>query len=275
MTGAPNSSRLGAVSPRELIASMRLEFANWYTLGPLSWVAVPSRCPPRDGIPQLARKRVTVRIRGGYRAECRLDEFYPFVEVFALRAYDVPGVMWTQVRRIVDVGANVGAATLWFAREAPTATVVAVEPASRTSSTLSHNIRANRLQGRVRVVAAALAGRSGGVELEQAGPSVSRRTREPPTGSVEQVPALSLEDLLNRCALPEVDLLKLDCEGAEFDALLSTTDPVLRRNRVIVGEYHSKNRTELERLISRLQKAGFDASSWGNDSVGLFEAVRA
>jgi FkbM family methyltransferase len=270
-----SASKDTEATARALVRGLRKEFANWYILGPLSWIVLPSRLPPRGGIAHLAGRRVTVKIRGGYKAQCRLDEFFPFVEVFALRAYDVANVCWTHLRTIVDVGANVGAATLWFARQSPHATIIAVEPASSVRSVLVKNIRANHLEGRTEVVAAALADHSGSVALDQSAPSVSRKSQKAGSGVAERVPALSLNELLDGFGLGEVDLLKLDCEGAEFDVLLSSDDRVLRRNRVIVGEYHSANPGEQERLIARLKAAGFHASSSGDASLGLFEAVRA
>jgi len=267
-------SRLGAPSVRRLLSGLYSEFANWYVLGPLGWVVLPSRCPPKGGIPSVAGKRLIVKTRSGYQAESGIDEFFGFFEVFALGVYDVPDLNWSEVRTIVDVGANVGAATLWFARRAPHAIIVAVEPASKVRSILNGNIRANRLEGRVEVLAAALAGRTGLVEFDQPRSSVAARIVRNGSGKTERVRAVSLEDLLDGCGLAEVDLLKLDCEGAEFDALLSSDARVLRRNRVIVGEYHSASRAELEQLIARLNEAGFATSSSDHDSVGLFEAVR-
>lgn len=273
MSPASDLPSLSELSLRSLIQGCQREFTNWYLLAPLSWMALPSRCPPRRGVASLAGRQVTVKIRNGYRARCRLDEFFPFVEVFALRAYDVQRVRWPDARTIVDVGANVGAATLWFAREAPHATIIAVEPASRVTSVLRYNIHANRLERRVRIVSAALAGRSGTVEIAQTGASVSRKVGRG-SSKAERVRAISLEELLDRHGLGEVDLLKLDCEGAEFDVLLSSDDRVLRRNRVIVGEYHVPNRAELRRLLGRLEEAGFTTTASSGESLGVFEALR-
>ena len=263
-----------APSPRRLLLGLRREFANWYVLGPVSWVVLPSRCPPRGGVKSLARRHVTVAVRGGYRAECRIDEFFSFVEVFVLREYEIAGVPWTSVRTIVDVGANVGAATLWFAQKAPESTIIAVEPSSEAARLLTRNVRVNRLDGRVRVAAVALADRAKEVALRQVGSSVFGKTTERESTPGERVAALSLGDLLEQHGLDEVDVLKLDCEGAEFDILHSSDDRLLRRHRFIVGEYHAEKRAELEGLLSRLEAARFSVSSSGGESLGLFRAVR-
>jgi FkbM family methyltransferase len=252
---------------------LREEFANWYVLGPLTWLALPSRLPPRDGIDALARRRVVVRMRGGGRATCRLDEFFSFVEVFVLREYDHPNLDWERVRTIVDVGANVGAATIWFARRCRNAAIVAVEPARESVAGLTANLRTNRLQDRVRVVPAALSGRTGSVYLSQNGSSVYAQTHATSSPRAERVDALSLADLFDRCGLEEVDVLKLDCEGAEFDALLASHEGLLRRVGAIVGEYHGAGR-DVSSLAARLEHAGFATHFEGTPDLGLFSALR-
>jgi FkbM family methyltransferase len=48
-----------------------------------------------------------------------------------------------------------------------------------------------------------------------------------------------------------IDLLKLDCEGSEFDILTHCEEATLRRIQVIVGEYHLE-RGSLSTIVNRL-----------------------
>jgi FkbM family methyltransferase len=219
--------------------------------------------------------RVVVRLRGGGLAVCRLDEFYSFVEVFVFRQYDLAAeVPWESVRAIVDVGANVGAATLWFARQSPRATIIAVEPASEVVSRLRWNLRANHLEDRVSVVEAALTNRTGEVYLEVPRRSVFSRVSSDRGVHGEAVRSLTLQHVMKRFQLREIDVLKLDCEGSEFEILLSSDSATLRRVRFIVGEYHSASRIEVDALMGHLAEAQFDCSTAGDGPIGLFHAVR-
>jgi FkbM family methyltransferase len=56
-----------------------------------------------------------------------------------------------------------------------------------------------------------------------------------------------------------IDLLKLDCEGSEFDILLNCEPATLRRIQVIVGEYHLE-RGSLSQITPRLSDCGFDVT---------------
>ena len=259
---------------RSLIRSLRSQFANWMTLGALSFVVLQSRCPPREGWPRLGQLlRVKVRLRNQLRARCRLNEFAGFVEVWVYREYDVPGLRWDEVRTIVDVGANVGAATLWFATRAPQARIVAVEPARDAVSSLTANVEANGLSDRVQVVPAGLGATSGIGYLAPAADSACTTVGTHVTEPELRVPVKSLRDLLEEMAIEELDLLKLDCEGAEFEILLSSKT-LLPSIRAIVGEFHATQIEPRRQLEEILVGSGFDCHFLGGEDFGLFAAVR-
>lgn len=257
-----------------LVGALRSQFENWLTLGALSGIALPTRCPPRAGWPRLARLPVEVRLRNRVRARCRLDEFSGFVEVWVYREYEVPGLRWNELRNIVDVGANVGAATLWFASRAPYGRIVAVEPAPAVLPSLMRNVEANGLGNRVEVVPVALGATSGIGYLKPSSSSLSASVGAGPTTGGLPVPIVSLGQLLEKTKIRKLDLLKLDCEGSEFEILRSSETSVLRSIRAIVGEFHaslSDDRSDLEQVLLR---SGFDCRFRGSDNLGLFSAVR-
>ncbi|HEX8325136.1 MAG TPA: FkbM family methyltransferase [Tepidisphaeraceae bacterium] len=78
-----------------------------------------------------------------------------------------------------------------------------------------------------------------------------------------EVEAISLQELLNRAAIVgQVDLLKIDIEGAETQTLLSADVDLLRRFRQITVEIHDFNDlvspAQVEQLSHHLAAAGFD-----------------
>jgi hypothetical protein len=64
------------------------------------------------------------------------------------------------------------------------------------------------------------------------------------------VPVWSFERLMAEAGWAEIDLVKLDCEGAEFPILLETRAEVLRRVKRWVIEYHAAPQLLEERLRS-------------------------
>lgn len=81
---------------------------------------------------------------------------------------------------------------------------------------------------------------------------------EPPT---LVVPSVTLEEFLNGEGFQEVDVLKMDVEGAELPVIEQAPAPILRRARQITVEFHDwmiPGTTErVESVKRRLRHLGF------------------
>jgi len=138
-------------------------------------------------------------------------------------------------KTFVDVGANEGYFTVQGARLcSPGGRVLAVEPQQRLLPVLAENLRLNALPG-VRVLNKAVGDRSGAARIHltattnSGGSGLHRHARYAlPTQEVEM---LTLEQVLDREELRTVDLLKMDIEGFEHEALLGSPN-VFRERRI-------------------------------------------
>ncbi|MGI9082268.1 MAG: FkbM family methyltransferase [Thermoleophilaceae bacterium] len=168
------------------------------------------------------------------------------VEV-AAGEYAAPGFEIAPGDRVVDVGANVGAFAVLAARRG--AGVEAYEPHPETFVHLERNAAGLA----VKCVQAAVVARSpprGTVTLELDRDS---DTRHRVGGSGIEVPAVTLaEAVAGGC-----DLLKLDCEGAEFELLEATPEDSWREVRRIACEVHPWAGS-VEALAGRLSGIGFE-----------------
>jgi len=155
----------------------------------------------------------------------------------------------TAVRTVLDVGANVGAAAVWFSLAYPGATVHALEPAREPFALLERNTT-----GRPNIVvhAAGLfsADRSaslhhGALDTVTASVGASRLTR----GDAETVQLRSVADWLRENSIDVVDVLKLDTEGCEIPILEGMRDQ-LGSVQVLHVEFHSDaDRKAIDRLV--------------------------
>ena len=193
-------------------------------------------------------------------------EFAGATEVLCTTDYDVP-LEPMQVRRVLDLGANAGFATLLFATRYPAAQVVALEPAPDTYRRLERNV--GRLPNVTLMPLAA--GEPGSIVLDLRAPS-TERSSDRPASRGHDVRRLGLEDLLGELGWADVDVLKVDIEGDEY-ALLS--HPSIRRARVIVGELHARAAPPEFRGLEE-ELPGFDVTHgpWGEANVLMFRAVR-
>jgi FkbM family methyltransferase len=133
--------------------------------------------------------------------------------------------------KVLDGGANEGVYTLFLANKVgPNGRVVAVEPSPRELTRLRANLAANNLND-VTVVAAVLAERAGDISLKiaDAGHAGQNTLGEfiyeglTPV-ETELLPAITLDELAATRGLTDVDVIKLDIEGAELRALRGATN---------------------------------------------------
>ncbi|MGA7088148.1 MAG: FkbM family methyltransferase [Candidatus Dormiibacterota bacterium] len=160
------------------------------------------------------------------------------VAVYSRREY--PG--WPEELRtnepVWDVGANIGAFTVLAAAELGSdREFLSIEPAPDNLRILYENLGANGLP--LNWVCEAAVGPHTGKGWLTTGraPDAYRLTQEP-TGVAVRV--VTLDELAGISRTPVVGLLKLDCEGSEYDALDGSGDFLRRCVRHIFVEVHQR-----------------------------------
>jgi FkbM family methyltransferase len=161
--------------------------------------------------------------------------------------------------RILDCGANIGLASLYFKRRCPSARITAYEADPALFEILRANLDANRAAD-VETVHAALWTANGRVTFQADGSDSGMigTLSGAGAGTAVDVPSLRLRDLIESDANGRIDLLKLDIEGAE-DAVLADCEPVLARVRAIVLDLHEfdPTRRQAPRVLELLTRSGF------------------
>jgi FkbM family methyltransferase len=250
------------VSLVHLLKTARAQLKDWWWLLPTTAVLMPGRLPPKKGVGRFAHHEVAVRTVQGDHIRCRIDETYGLIEVYAMRIYDAEEIEWDRLSSVVDIGANIGAASIWFARRCP-AKLLAVEPAPDTCSRLEVNLRRNGLRPRVEVLQAAVGNRSGRASIQSVvgfGRDVDnsrlRRTVTVDRAGTNTVPQVDLDTVINRAG-GAIDLMKVDCEGAEYMFLTGASAEALKKVGIIIGEYHPAPEPVQQTMFARLRSAGF------------------
>ncbi len=178
---------------------------------------------------------------------------------------------------VIDIGAGIGDVSLLASRAG--ASVAAFEPFPGSFALLRENAR--REGTSVRVFECAVAETTGTIALDAGlGDPVYVRSREAGGGlgaTTIEAPALSLADALDRCGADRVDLLKLDCEGAEYGILGGAGAEVLARVDRIVLEYHEWDGRSRAELVALLERSGYVVRTAPNrtyPSIGYLRAER-
>lgn len=200
-----------------------------------------------------------------------------FSEIFARQTYRFTSA--TATPTILDCGANIGMATLFFKWIYSDAHIIAFEPDPATFRILQHNISANRLQN---VVAhnLALSGEDGEIpfHLPEAGSLMMSALSGRAGGKTITVPARRLSAFING----EVDLLKLDVEGMEGPVLrdLEESGKLLQIRQAIIEVHHNLpgSPTNLACVLQLLERSGFryhvvDAYSGSTDCAAFQDVL--
>jgi len=183
-------------------------------------------------------------------------------EIYKDKAY-APYFPFYSTSTILDIGAHKGFFSLWASRNlSPESHIYSIEPSTMNFKSLTENVQANKITN-VHALKHAVGEHSGTCELflsKSINHSLVREHSEffSETQAVESevTSVLSLEDLFAKLKLTEIDFLKLDCEGAEYQILLNGRNACLKAVNIISMEFHD------------MKKPGFSS----NELIGVLEA---
>lgn len=139
---------------------------------------------------------------------------------------------------IVDAGANIGLASIWFANKYPDARIFAIEAEEANFAQMALNVAP---YPKIVPLHAALWNHDGEISVEQPepdAPEYSFVTREKPERAGRPVRALTMRTLMREMAVDRIDLAKIDIEGAERQVF---ADPEwLADTRSVMVETHDQ-----------------------------------
>jgi len=180
--------------------------------------------------------------------------------LFLLKEYSPPGFEIKEGDIVVDIGANRGVFTALAAYK-KAGLILAYEPDPDNYTSLSNLVSLNGFL-MVKLHNIAVAGTEGYRPLylsnENTRHTIVGRdvvTNQELEESIE-VKTILLDDIVKN--VNKVDLLKIDCEGAEYEILLSTGVSILEKVRRIVIEYHGDEQDiRVFEIINRLKEIGY------------------
>lgn len=165
-------------------------------------------------------------------------------------------------KRIVDAGANIGAATLIFKKRYPGAEVVAIEPDSDNCMLFKKNTAAYD-----------------GVVLYQGGIASEHkrfmRIKDKSVASYsyemeyadEGLPSLSIDGLMKELGWDELDVVKIDIEGGEKEMLSRNTEWLSKTKQIIIELHDYKLAGCSHALIQAIKDHDFNITFSGENIV--------
>ncbi len=231
-----------------------LNIQNWIQLSPLFF----RRSPSGEHLLKLRYPPLRMIVRSGMDIwsvkETFLDAFY---ERYGTEVQDG----WV----VIDIGAGIGDFSIQAAFGRPHTVVYAFEPYPESYQLLVKNLTLNAVDN-VIAFQKAIWRQNGrlALDLSEDEPlKIISKDVEDLGENIEivTVEALTLAKVMASQGIKHLDLLKLDCEGAEYEILMETPLKTLAKMQRIIMEYHDVDEAHNHRqLIAFLEGAGFRVS---------------
>ncbi|GEL44556.1 hypothetical protein MEX01_51470 [Methylorubrum extorquens] len=185
-----------------------------------------------------------------------------YYQVFKRFDYDIPLPFIPET--IVDLGANIGLAAVYFHVRWPSARIVAVEPDPANARQLRRNF--GELP-QVEILQAAVWFEDSKlflVDKDKKGNDLDFWGRQITSSEVEKsareiaIDAVTIPSVIDRFDLKRIDLLKIDIEGAELELFSHNADQWLKCVRAVFVETHDRFRPGSDAAVrTTLLRAGF------------------
>ncbi len=248
---------------RILVKSLEI-IDNWYwiPLVYLGWVK-------KQKIILKTKNHLSIILRG------TISDIMQFATVWLIKDYDYVGFEINDNDIILDIGGHIGLFSLYVSQKCNKGKIFCFEPVTTNYEILLENIKSNKLSN-IFPHNLAVARTTNHVVLninkDESGHSMFRIGEK----SIK-VKSISLKDFIIKNKIDKCDLIKLDCEGAEYEIIDSIPNDYLSKIDKFIIEYHFENeKPELvKKLIEKLKLNSYNIvkKEW-SDGMGLIYAKR-
>lgn len=142
------------------------------------------------------------------------------------------------VKLIIDAGANAGFASIFFLNTYPAATVIAVEPESSNFEALKRNCSC---YPNFKSIHSAIWKSNTSLKIiDQSAGKTAFRVVETSKNDPDSFPAVTFEKILADSGFSQIDILKIDIEGAEKEIFKENYKNWIDRVEVMIIELHDR-----------------------------------
>ena len=154
---------------------------------------------------------------------------------------------------VIDIGANVGMVSILLAKKFPFLKIYSFEPLKENYDNFIKNIELNNIPKEVITAenkAVTKDGRLITMSINSANKGGSSTTDVISINSImtkenSQVESITLEEIFNKYNINKLKLLKIDCEGSEYEILYNADTNLLKNIENLRGEFNeNKNLTD-------------------------------
>ena len=203
--------------------------------------------------------------------------------------YGLNRLLTIQNGTMIDIGANIGAISIFLAKRIPNSQIISFEPIPQTYFLLRYNMFLNNIT----VIKKWDRGTTmcGIIPINQAVGAIQEvkeityptnqsqlaALSDSPDGHKINITVASFHDIIRRYDIDVIDFLKIDCEGCEFEVIPSIKDRFVDKNKIryVGAEIHQSlmdptskplakrpNQTAIDITLSALRDRGCKTNTW-------------
>ncbi len=205
----------------------------------------------------------TLNLKNGLKIKLRTNttDLQVFANVWILKEYQVEGFEISDNDVIIDIGGHVGLFALFALLNSPKGKIISIEPYPQNFVLLNENMNNNNFHNVV-LVNKAITNTNKNLELFVDSSDDSAHSIHGDGKNVIQIKGITLSEIMQENKISKCNMLKMDCEGAEFEIIESLPNDELLKIDKICLEYHIRENNEslLELLKKRLEKMNYNVS---------------
>ena len=180
-----------------------------------------------------------------------------FTNVWLVGDYAKSGFEIDDNDTIIDVGAHIGLFALYAFQYCKKGRIYCFEPVRENYELLLTNLQMNNVKN-VFPFQTAISGKrsSSVIYLSQ---DESGHSMYIPSSKKLEIKTTTLKDIIDENSINRCDLIKIDCEGAEYDIIESLPEVYFKKIRKIVMEYHFANSKPalIKNLIDKMRSLSY------------------
>lgn len=169
-------------------------------------------------------------------------------EIWKENVYEASPERFNKGGVVVDLGANIGAFAIYAASIG--ATVYAVEPEPHNINALKRNIEINNMEEKIFILPYAISDKKGTAIINDDGGGSTIKDNKPGT-MVELMPLDNMFSLYN---IDEVDVMKIDIEGSEVEAILGASRDTIDNCKYITMEFDIRTGKKMGDIVAKLSE---------------------
>jgi len=216
----------------------------------------------KDYFGLIKNKPIIYRLRNGPKLKVRGGSTDRFIlnEIWIHKSYLPNGFEINSNDVVVDIGAHIGVFSIMAAYYANLGKVYSFEPMKENFNLLNENINLNRLSN-ITSFNKAVSDKDGKLKFfvsktkNKGQNSMTRLSENQEEISVDKI---SFKKFIKK--IPQINFLKMDCEGSEYDIFYSLNKKELAKIKKIAMEYHNYGKGTGKELREFLEKNDFSVN---------------